>query len=100
MPKAHLTLPSTAWKKHLFLTPPPPPPPPPPPSSTTTTTTTTIRAVAETEEVGNEIIEELGKNREKIESTQDKVKQVNADMDVAKATVKRMNDREKRCCIS
>merc|ERR1711991_409802 len=58
------------------------------------------RIVAETEEVGNEIIGELEKNREKIESTQDKVKQVNSDMDVAKTTVKRMNDREKRCTIS
>ena len=61
---------------------------------------TLARVVAETEEVGNEIIGELGRNREKIESTQDKVKQVNSDMDVAKTTVKRMNDREKRCTIS
>ena len=57
------------------------------------------KLVAETEEVGSEIIGELERNREKIQSAQDKVNTVNADMDTAKTTVKRMNDREKRCVI-
>ena len=58
------------------------------------------KLVAETEEVGSEIIGELERNREKIQSAQDKVNTVNADMDTAKTTVKRMNDRENRCIVS
>ena len=58
------------------------------------------KLVAETAEVGSEIIGELERNREKIQSAQDKVNTVNADMDKAKATTKRMNDRENRCIVS
>ena len=58
------------------------------------------KLVAETAEVGTEIISELERNREKIQSAQDKVNTVNADMDKAKATTKRMNDRENRCIVS
>jgi vesicle transport through interaction with t-SNAREs protein 1 len=52
------------------------------------------RAVAETEEVGAEIITELASNREKIESAHSKVKDIKSDADHAEKIVKSMQNRE------
>lgn len=53
-----------------------------------------IRTVAETEEVGNEIIGELKSNREKIESSSEKAKEVNGMTDAASRLIRRMTKRE------
>ena len=57
------------------------------------------RTVAETEEVGAEISENLAMNREKIESSSAKVKELHADLDSADRITKSMVDRSK-CIIS
>ena len=46
--------------------------------------------VADIEETGEEIISELAANREKIESTQAKVNEANANMDRADSITRRM----------
>ncbi len=56
------------------------------------------RTVAETEEVGAEINENLAMNREKIESSHMKVKELQADLDSADRITKSMVDRSK-CSI-
>eukprot|EP01039_Chlorochromonas_danica_P009265 gene9265-10229_t len=53
-----------------------------------------IRTVAETEEVGNEIIGELKSNREKIESSTQKAQEVGGITDAASRLIKRMTKRE------
>jgi vesicle transport through interaction with t-SNAREs protein 1 len=58
----------------------------------------TMRTVAETEEVGAEIVNELAANREKIESSHAKVKEVQGATDHADKIVKGMQSREK-CAI-
>jgi|AntAceMinimDraft_1070359.scaffolds.fasta_scaffold50197_3 chromosome segregation ATPase len=57
------------------------------------------RAVAETEEVGNDIVEELKGNREKIVSVRDKTTELNANVDDAATRLDSMQRREK-CVIS
>ena len=57
------------------------------------------RTVAETEEVGADIVNELAQNRSKIESAREKTKEVHADMDDAQSRIDRMQKREK-CVIS
>jgi len=57
------------------------------------------RTIAETEDVGADITEQLGENRSKIESTRDKVKELHGDLDAADRITKSMVDRSK-CIIS
>lgn len=57
------------------------------------------RMVAETEDVGADITETLGQNREKIESTRAKVRELHGDLDAADKTTQSMVDRSK-CVIS
>lgn len=56
------------------------------------------RVISETEEVGITIVGELRNNREKIESTQAKVKDFDGYTSTAAKTVKSMENRDK-CCI-
>lgn len=53
-----------------------------------------LRTVAETEDVGHEIIDELKSNREKIESSSAKAKEVGGMTDAANKLIKRMTKRE------
>ena len=57
------------------------------------------RTVEETQEVGADISESLAANREKIQSTHDKVKELHGDLDSADRITKSMVDRAK-CVIS
>ena len=57
------------------------------------------RTVADTEDVGHTIAQELQQNRAKIEGTQERVTEFKDVTDKAKTFVKRMNDREK-CHVS
>jgi hypothetical protein len=52
------------------------------------------RTVAETEEVANEITSELGRNREKIESSHGKVREFIGMTDSARRLLQSMNRRE------
>ena len=49
--------------------------------------------VADTEVVGAEILTELGENREKIESTRDKTREIHTDLSDAESRMKRMQRR-------
>ena len=57
------------------------------------------KSVAESEAVGNDIVFELGRNREKIQTSQAKAAEFRGELDSATARLKSMNDREK-CCVS
>jgi hypothetical protein len=57
------------------------------------------RTVADTEDVGHTIAQELQQNRAKIEGTKERVTEFKDVTDKAKTFVKRMNDREK-CLVS
>jgi vesicle transport through interaction with t-SNAREs 1 len=57
------------------------------------------RTVAETEDVGSEIAENLTANREKIESSQAKLRELHGDLDSADRITKSMQDRGK-CIIA
>ena len=57
------------------------------------------RTVAEVEDVGTDITNELQRNREKIQATHAKVDEFTSITDSARRLVKGMEDREK-CCIS
>ena len=52
-----------------------------------------MRTVAETETVGDEIISEMGRNREAIESSTIKAKETGAMIDSAGKTIKAMHRR-------
>lgn len=52
------------------------------------------RTIAETEEVGTETIKELQSNREKIESSREKAKEVGTMADSARNMIRRMTKRE------
>jgi len=57
------------------------------------------RTVAETEDVGAEIVNELAQNRSKIEGAREKAQEVRTDLDDAQTRIDRMQKRDK-CVIS
>lgn len=57
------------------------------------------KSIAESEAIGGDIIQELGRNRGKIESSQAKASEFKGEVDSATQRLKSMSDREK-CSIS